>query len=327
MPIVTIRSGRSFGLDPGQSLLEAAEASGATLPYSCRTGRCSTCKCKVVGATDVLFSEIGLSTEEREAGWVLACARSAQADVTVDIEDLSALGLERAQIVPAKILSLLPLSQDVIQLKLRLPPRRKMRFLAGQYADVIGPGGVRRSYSYATNLGDEAVEFHIRHVPGGEMSAYWFDKAKVNDLVRLHGPKGTFVLRHTSTTDLVFLATGTGIAPVKSMLEEIATLSEGRRPRSISVFWGGRTEGDLYWDPLRLMDQIDYFPCLSRAGAGWRGERGYVQDIFLATNPDLSSTQVYACGSEAMIHDAKSILISKGLSEENFFSDAFVESN
>lgn len=324
---VTLTSGRCFSSEPGQSLLEAAETSGLTLPYSCRSGRCSTCKSKVSGATDVLLDEAGLSADEKADGWVLACARAAKSDLTLDIQDFSGLKLPEAKMIPVKIDALDVLSRDVIGVRLRLPPGRTMDFLAGQYADVIGPGGIRRSYSFAKSPQADALEFHIRRVDGGAMSAYWFYEAKVNDLLRLYGPKGTFVLRHSPTTDVVFLATGTGIAPVKSMTEWIAAQPEHMRPRSIQIFWGGRTEEDLYWDPSGLMDRISYEPVLSRASIDWHGARGHVQDTFLTINTELDEMQVYACGSSKMIHSARLALISQGLAPDAFFSDAFVASN
>lgn len=327
MPIVNLPSGRCFSSEPGQSLLVAAEISGVTFPYSCRSGRCSACKCKVTGATDVLLDETGLSAQEKADGWVLACARSAQTDLTLDIQDLSGLNLPETQMIPAKIDALECLSRDVIGVRLRLPPNRTLDFLAGQYADVIGPSGIRRSYSFAKSPHTGAIEFQIRRVEKGEMSAFWFGAAKVDDLVRVYGPKGTFVWRHTSNTDVAFLATGTGIAPVRSMVEWIAAQPEDTRPRSIQIFWGGRTEADLYWNPSSLCERIHFEPVLSRPSANWKGARGYVQDALLATKPGLCAMQVYACGSEGMIHSARRELISKGLAPEAFFSDAFVASS
>jgi CDP-4-dehydro-6-deoxyglucose reductase len=324
---VTLTSGRYFSSEPGQSLLEAAESSGFTLPYSCRSGRCSTCKCKVTGATKVFLDETGLSAEEKLDGWVLACARSAETDLTLEIQDLSELNLPEKKMIPAKIDALELLSCDVMGVKLRLPPGRTMEFLAGQYADVIGPRGIRRSYSFAAAPKADGVEFQIRRVDSGAMSAYWFGEARVNDLLRVDGPKGTFVLRHTPNTDVVFLATGTGIAPIKSMIEWIAAQPENLQPRSVKIFWGGRTEEDLYWDPGVSLGRFHYYPVLSRASKRWRGTRGYVQDALLTMNTDLSTTQVYACGSDEMIHSAKLALTTKGLSQGAFFSDAFVASS
>lgn len=327
MPIVTMPSGRKFSSKLGQSLVDAAEASGITLPYSCRSGRCSTCKCKVAGATEVLMDETGLTGEDKAEGWILACARSAASDLTLNIQDFTALNLPNTKMIPAKIDALKMLSKDILRVRLRLPPGRELKFLAGQYADVIGPSGLRRSYSFAAATEAGALEFHVRRVKGGEMSAYWFNTAQVDDLLRVNGPRGTFVLRHTPQTDVVFLATGTGIAPVKSMLEEIASLPKDQQPRTIRLYWGGRTESDLYWDPHGLLSHLHYVPTLSRASAAWQGARGYVQDAFLASDPNLNGVQVYACGSEDMIQSSRRALESNGLAAQDFFSDAFVASN
>ena len=147
------------------------------------------------------------------------------------------------------------------------------------------------------------LELHIRRVDGGAMSDYWFGAAKVNDLLRLHGPLGTFFLRDVAGADLVFLATGTGIAPVKAMLEGLN--SQAAAPRSVTVYWGGRLPTDLYWDTRGAGTAHRFVPVLSRAGATWDGARGHVQDLLLAEGRDWDRAIVYACGSDAMIHDAR----------------------
>ena len=172
---------------------------------------------------------------------------------------------------------------------------------------------------------DKLLELHIREVPGGVLSSYWFGAANANDLLRLHGPLGTFFLRGTSGMHLVFLATGTGIAPVKSMLEGLKAMPADEQPTSITVYWGGRTKQDLYWRPDGATAAACRFePVLSRAGADWNGTRGHVQQALLAETPDLLRTLVYACGSDAMIHDARETLLSAGLPPKHFHSDAFV---
>jgi CDP-4-dehydro-6-deoxyglucose reductase len=210
---------------------------------------------------------------------------------------------------------------------LRLPPSAEFSFIPGQYIDIIGPSGVRRSYSLANaSFGDKALELHIRAVESGVMSDYWFKDAKVNDLLRLHGPLGTFFLREYEDLDLVFLATGTGIAPVKAITQSLVGTPPDLAPRSITVFWGGRTIKDLYFDPHEILAGHRFIPVLSRPPLGWAGASGYVQNAFLASQPDLARTAVYACGSHAMICGAKSSLLSAGLPYNRFFSDAFLPS-
>lgn len=329
MSVITTLRGRSFAAADGQSILDAAAQAGVSLPYSCRTGRCSTCKCKVLGGTSVaLHDEVGLSAEEKAEGWILSCVRSAQDDLTLDVEDLGDVVLPAAKLLPCRLHTLERLAHDVVEVVLRLPPTADFNILPGQYIDVIGPGGTRRSYSLAAaDVASRQLVMHIRAVENGVMSRYWFGEAKVNDLLRLHGPLGTFFLRPAAGKDLVFLATGTGIAPIKAMLETLAAMPQEAQPRSVSVYWGGRTAADLYLDTVGTADSHRYVPVLSRADSGWQGARGHVQAVLLAEGRDLGDTMVYACGSPAMIHDARVQLVQAGLAETNFFSDAFVSSS
>jgi CDP-4-dehydro-6-deoxyglucose reductase len=318
--------GKRFPATADEPILDAAQRAGIALEYSCRTGRCSTCKGRVrFGTTIALHDELGLSPDERGNGWILTCVRAAASNVELDIQDLGGVQLFAPRIVPCRIQSLNHLSKDVVKVLLRLPPTSDFRFHAGQYLDIASPTGVRRSYSIANApITSKLVELHIRRVAGGAMSRYWFEQAKENDLLRLNGPLGTFFLRDIEDMEIVFLATGTGIAPVKAILEDLVANTHMSSPRSISVFWGGRTVDDVYWSPRDLGLDIQFSPVLSRESADWPGARGYVQHALLAQGRDMRRLAVYACGSELMIHDARSALIGAGLPEMRFHSDAFV---
>jgi CDP-4-dehydro-6-deoxyglucose reductase len=326
MPFVHLSNGKKFEVPKDISLLEAAAVSSISLPYSCKTGRCSTCKCKVIrGETKALVSESGLTEAEKSEGWILSCARAATTDVVLEVEDLGDVVIPQAKTLACRISSLEKLAPDVIKVVLRLPPNVALNFIPGQYIDLIGPGGVRRSYSLANAPNaDNRLELHIRAVERGAMSQYWFNQSAANDLLRLHGPQGTFFLRNVAKRDLIFLATGTGIAPVKAMLETLSSFPADQKPQSITVVWGARHEHDLYFDVASLPGTQKYIFVLSRADATWQGERGYVQDALLRHISDLRNGVVYACGSDAMIHSAKSTLIAAGLPSQHFYSDAFV---
>ena len=158
------------------------------------------------------------------------------------------------------------------------------------------------------------------------MSQYWFMQAKVNDLLRLNGPLGTFFLRDVANTNLIFLATGTGIAPIKAILESMDNFHHDMYPKSVTILWGGRTSQDLYLDVAQLFNKYTYIPVQSRPDQNWTGAKGYIQDVLLWKNPNLVNFAVYACGSDAMIHSAKARLIEAGLPPQKFYSDAFVSS-
>ena len=328
MPKIELSSGAKFDSDTSSTILDAALRAGVVIPFSCKNGRCGTCRCKVLnGSTRRIHPEIGLNEDAKADGWILSCVQSAENDLTLEVDDLSGVVLPEVRTLPCRISRLDRLSEDAIRVYLRLPPTSDFVFIPGQYVEVIGPNGVRRSYSLANDSSaDKLLELHIRAVPGGVMSSYWFDQAKQNDLLRLNGPLGTFLLRDVAELPLIFLATGTGIAPVKAMLESVNKLPPDRVPESITVIWGGRRLQDLYLDLNEVPTEFDFVPVLSRSEANWSGAKGYVQDVLLELGIDLETAQVYACGSEAMIHSARESLIEAGLSEKSFFSDAFVSS-
>lgn len=325
MYAITTSGGRCFDAEPGETLLDAALRQGIALNYSCRTGRCNSCRGRVrSGDTVALHDELGLSTEDKAHGFVLTCVREACGPVDLEIGDLGSVVLPTPKTFPCRIQSIEHMAPDVTRVMLRLPPTSTLEFLPGQYLEIIGPGGLRRSYSIANApRADKQIELHIRKVAGGAMSRYWFQEAQVNDLLRLRGPLGTFFLRGQSGKDLVFLATGTGIAPVKAILEGLATWPLDAQPRNVTVYWGGRRPEDLYWQ-APVMPRQRFVQVLSRADAGWLGERGHVQDVMLKETASLTEALVYACGSDTMIQHAQASLRAAGLPQGQFHSDAFV---
>lgn len=326
MASVQLTNGKSFTSDGNQSLLDDAMKAGLKLSYSCRTGRCSSCKCRVLrGQTVEIGAETGLQANEKAEGWILSCVRSASSDLLIEADDLGDLELSDPKTLPCRISSINYLAPDVVQVFLRFPPTTQFAFLPGQYVDIIGAGAVRRSYSIAnSDFSMKQVELHIRQVDDGAMSGYWFNEAAENDLLRLNGPLGTFFLRDAKELDVVFLATGTGIAPVKAIVESLPYAAVDQRPRSVTILWGGRQRTDHYLDIPTLPGEHRYIPVLSRPDPEWNGATGYVQDTLLDLEPDLVNAAVYACGSDAMINSAKTALLKAGLSSRRFYSDAFV---
>lgn len=329
MPIVRLTNGSTFDAAAGTTLLDAARGAGLVLPHSCRTGRCGTCKVRLSsGLATPAGADLCLTAEERSSGWVLTCVSQAETELSLETEAVEMPSGYDLKTLPCRIQSLDRMAPDVLRVKLRLPPRHGLRYLAGQYIDLIAPDGSRRSYSIANApAGLDQIELHVRQVPGGLMSSYWFDRAKPEDLLRFEGPRGTFFLRDIAGRELVFLATGTGLAPVKAMLESLAAVPRAARPCSIALFWGGRRPEDLYCEPAPEGLDVDYVPVLSRAGPDWAGARGHVQDRLLDRRPDWHRISVYACGSEAMIEDARRALLAAGLAARRFQSDAFVSSS
>ncbi|MCA3256150.1 MAG: NAD(P)H-flavin reductase [Alphaproteobacteria bacterium] len=225
--------------------------------------------------------------------------------------------------MPCKIASISFPAPTIAHVVLRLPPNARFAFLAGQYIDIHAKG-VKRSYSVANApRSDGAIELYIRRFDGGVLSAYWFGEAAVGDLLRFEGPLGTFFLREEGAGPIVLLATGTGIAPVRALLEDIAGQSVDR---PVFAYWGTRSREDFFWSPDPAGQAITFEPVLSRADPSWSGARGYVQDALLARGLDLGDASVYACGSEDMIRSAERQLLEAGLPKHRFFADPFLSS-
>jgi CDP-4-dehydro-6-deoxyglucose reductase len=326
---VSLNTNQSFSAGLSASILDAARQAGTVLEYSCRTGRCGVCKALVLsGETVALKSEAeGLSEAESALGFILTCCRAAASDVVLDIEPLDRVSDLQIKTMPSRIVSIDRLAPEIVKVVLKTPPASPMRFLPGQYVDVIAEG-VRRSYSFANApRADGLLELIVKRCANGVLSSYWFERAKVDDLVRIEGPFGTFFLRENAPSDILFLATGTGIAPVKALLEELSTSTERSARHRIRVFWGNREAENFCWDPVGLNLDIGFHHLLSGPASGWGGKRGYVQDAALSDGFDAAQTVVYACGSSAMIAAARALFTSSGLPPRRFYSDAFVSSN
>jgi len=308
------------------TILSGAQKENITLDHSCKTGRCQSCKAKVIIGTSIAtVDETGLSDEDKAKGFILTCVRTPTSDITLDVEDLSAYSLEQIRTIPSKVDKITSISSNVIELKLRIPPNTSFRYLSGQYINII-KGDYKRSYSIANSNSNSNLVFFIKNYGGGKFSSYLFDEAKINDLLRIEGPIGTFFYRNTPKKNIVFLATGTGIAPVKAILEQFDEKNSEVKDKNIYLFFGGRTEEDLFWSPKFNNIEVHFIPVLSRSTTDWEGAKGYVQDVVLSTPIDLSDSVLYACGSENMIQDAMKLALKNGLAEDSFYSDAFISS-
>lgn len=324
---INLRNNVQFLCSKEDTILIGAQKENTTLNYSCKTGRCKSCKAKVLEGTSITIEEeIGLTPEEKKAGYILTCVRKPTSDLTLDIEDLSIYDIEPIRTLPSKVDAIKKFSDTIIELKLRIPPQSYFNYLPGQYINII-KGDYKRSYSIAINDCSNGIVLFIKNYQDGKFSTYLFNEAKINDLLRIEGPLGTFFYRKTNKTNIVFLATGTGIAPVKSILEEMNQNNVELKQKNIYLFFGGRTKEDLFWEPQFKNINVNFIPVLSKSENNWNGEKGHIQEVLMSKKIDLTDSVVYACGSVNMIKDAKEITINSGLPEELFYSDEFISSN
>ena len=328
MFLIKLKNNKTFTCDQNTTIFEAAKRNNINLEHSCLSSRCRSCVVKVLsGQTIDKEQELVLTEEDKKNNFVLSCNAKPLSDIELDIEDLGDIKLFDKKIIPSKISIIEKVADDVIRVVLRLPPNSNFNFNSGQYINII-KGNIKRSYSIA-NCSDHKnrLEFFIKNYENGLMSAYFFNEARINDLLRLEGPIGSFFLRDTSLKNIIFLATGTGVAPIKSILEELDKSHEKYQNKNFWVIVGARYQDDLFWEPNLKNLKIKYIPVLSRQDNDWGGEKGYVQNVVIKEQIDLENTQVYACGSDYMINSAKELFIKNNLKENNFFSDAFVETN
>jgi CDP-4-dehydro-6-deoxyglucose reductase len=327
---ITLKNGKSFICNSNTTIFEAAKNNGIILEHSCLTARCRSCVMQIEsGTTKDKLDDLVLSVDEKLNRWVLSCNTFPTSDLMLDVEDLGEITIYEKKIVPAKIQSIDKLNDSVIEISLRLPPNSNFAYNSGQYVNIT-KGQIKRSYSIAnSNKENGLITFFIKNYENGFMSNYWFKEAKINDLLRVEGPLGSFFLRESEVENFIFIATGTGVAPIKAILENICESIKQLKSKNLWLFVGARYEKDLFWnlDELISISKLKYIPVLSKGSEDWSGERGYVQDILIRQNIPLSNSQVYACGSSTMIGAAKKTLIENGLNKRHFFSDAFVATN
>ncbi len=330
---VTIQpSNHSFTVNEGETVLEAALREGIIIAYGCRNGACGSCKGKLVsGSLDYgTYEEHALPEAERAAGMALFCQARPLTDLVVECREIAGVKDMPIKMLPCRVQKMDLLAPDVMRLRLKLPANERLQFLAGQYMDILLRNGTRRSFSMANPPhDDEFIELHLRNY-GGPFSEQVFTRMKEKDILRFEGPFGTFFLREAGAKPIVFLASGTGFAPIKAMIEH--ALHAGIE-RPMTLYWGCRVRSDLYLNDLAerwsTEHGLRYVPVLSEAlpADEWTGRTGFVHRAVMEDLPDLSEVQVYACGAPPMVEAAhRDFTAQCGLPEEEFFSDSFTPS-
>ena len=332
---VTIEpSGRSFSVAQGETILAAAIRQGINLPYGCKDGACGSCKCTMLsGAVQQgAHQEKAMSETEQAQGKVLTCCAVPTSKVVLESRQVTAEGAYPVRKMPVRISALERLSHDVMRMVLQKPATEAMQFHAGQYVEFLLRDGVRRSYSMANaphTLADGAgLEMHLRHMPGGLFTDKVFSEMKERDILRIEGPFGSFYLREDSAKPMVLLASGTGFAPIKAIIEH---MQHKGITRPATLYWGARRPEDLYlhdWVQARVaqMPNLRYVPVVSNATTedNWQGRTGFVHLAVLQDLSDLSTYQVYACGAPVVVESAQADYRQAGLPDDEFFADSFI---
>jgi len=326
-------SGHSFACPDGDTVLAAAMAADLILPYGCRNGACGTCKGKILeGHVDYgPHQPSTLTADEKKQGLALFCCAEPLTDLVLEVKEVRKSGDIRIRKLPCRIESIDKPAPDVAIIKIKLPANERLQFLAGQYIDLLLKDGRRRSFSLATAPHDDALlELHVRHVPGGHFTHQLFNEYRGREILRFEGPLGTFFLREESDKPIIFVAGGTGFAPIKGIIEH-ALHRQLDATRPMVLYWGARAKLDLYLPDLpgtwqQQSRNFTFIPVLSDPlpGDDWHGRVGLVHQAVLDDFADLSGYQVYGCGGPAMVDAArKSFVATRGLSPDDFFADSF----
>lgn len=337
--IIIQPSGHVLQVESGETILEAALREGFSLPYGCRNGSCGICKGKIIqGTVDYgRHSEETLTEKEKREGNALFCCASPLTDLVIECYEIGATKDIEIKTLPCRVHKLELVAPDVMIISLKLPVNQRLQFLAGQYIDILLSDGKRRSFSLANPPhDDEFLQLHARNYPGGVFAEHVFTRMKVKDILRFTGPLGSFFLRDApEDAAIIFLASGTGFAPIKSILEHVFYQDRSRNhKRKMTLYWGARTKADLYLADLaeswhHQHDNFTFIPVLSEPlpADHWKGRTGLVHEAVMQDFNDLEKHQVYACGALAMVkaayHDFTNL---RGLSKDAFFSDVFTPS-
>ncbi len=336
MPLtVTVQpSGRSFAVERDEPILAAAIRQGIGLPYGCKDGACGTCKSRLLEGRVIhgTHQHKALSVQEEEAGWMLTCCGAPQTDVVIEVRVVPGAGDYPVRKMPSRVSTIERVAPDVAIIRLQLPANDRLLYRAGQYVEFILRDQSRRSYSMAnaphTQETQPGIELHVRHMPGGRFTDHVFGGMKEKEILRMEGPFGSFFLREDSAKPIVLLASGTGFAPIKAIIDHMRFK---RIERPAVLYWGCRSKADLYqhdWclQAVASMPNLSYVPVLSepKPDDGWTGRLGFVHRAVMADLPDLSAHQVYACGVPVMVESAQRDFVAAcGLPAEEFYADAF----
>lgn len=339
--------------DQQKTILDNAIQNDIQLPYSCKHGVCGACKAKVVsGKTKFTIPENeiakwALSDQERQDGYILTCISQIaenQTNITLQCANAVQAHLPTPQKLRARIEQMQQLDSDIMRVILRLAATNEdgqkignTQFVAGQYLKIMADDKRPRAFSMANLPNDKnEVELHIRNIADGHFTPKFFDGSyKVGDVVDVIVPLGNFILRKNSAANpLVFVAGGTGFAPIQAILQDYFDKAENANAeRPIYLFWGVRKHSGLYADDLinkwkQQYKNFNYVAVVSDEdnATTWSGETGLVHNVvakYMQNIANLASAEFYLCGNKLMIAAMNDLLSANKISEANIFSDTF----
>lgn len=325
---ININGERTIKIPGGESLLTYLNANKLFIPSACGgKATCGFCKLKVLsgGGTILPTEEVYVTKSEKEEGMRLACQVKVKGDVGIYIPE----HLLSAEEFESRVESITNVTYDIRLLKLKILDGKKIKFKAGQYLQFKIPGTDEfRAYSIASSpFIDDSVELVIRQVPGGLCSTYVHKALEKGDKVIFTGSFGDFYLQEESKKDIIGIAGGCGMAPIRSILYYLMKTGVDRR---FYYFFGARTTKDLFFtEELRDIEKkfpnFKYIPALSepKPQDKWEGEVGFITQTAEKYIDGKREMEAYLCGPPPMIDAAMKVLTKKGIKEEDVYFDKF----
>lgn len=314
---------RTIPIQSGANLLNVLLENQVPISYSCMSGRCGTCRCKVVSGEVMESGQEPSVTPKRAGNTVLACQTTLLQNCAIEIAEPDEVVVHPAKIVKATVTALENLTHDIKRVRLSLA--KPLEFSPGQYATLQFTPEHIRPYSMAGLASDDGLEFHLRLVPGGRVTSFVANQLKVGDAVRVSGPLGTAYLRKKHEDPVICVAGGTGLAPMLSILR--GALEAGMR-NSTHLYFGVRSPRDVYGLPwlealARDYPELHVHTVVAAAHKDAKFRSGMVTDAIAQDWKSLAGWRAYLAGAPVMVDAVTMLLKQKGLAENRIYADAF----
>jgi NAD(P)H-flavin reductase/ferredoxin len=316
-----------LAVEMGQTILEAALARDLPYPHGCQSGNCGSCKSELLAGEVEMspYSEFALSEQEKASGLILACRAVPWSDCDVKFLEADEVVAHPSRRLACKVVALANATHDIRVVRLEVQSGGPFDFSAGQYAKIEFPGLPPRDYSMANRPDEKILEFHIRLLPGGAVTPFVSTQLKVGDAVKVSGPYGTSYLREKHTGPIVALAGGSGMAPIKSIVET-ALAHDMKQP--IAFYFGARAERDLYLEAhFRALAErhgnLTFVPVLSQPDRPTERRTGFLADAVRSDFPVLDGVKAYLAGPPVMVETATAALTDLGVRRQDCHADAF----